>query len=270
MVDSVRQDLRFGARTLRRSPGWFVGVGLTLALGIGLATAVFTIAEALLIRPLPVRAQNGLVVLWGITRDGRTDHFPLLYGDAREFARRTQTLQQVEFFAYGGAQPVPIRIDAGMVRLRRSLVSGGYFDLLGTRPMLGRALRPEDDVRGAAPVAVLSYSAWHRFFGGDPNVVGQQIVLHYDDTRYTIVGVMPRGLDYPQGVDFWTPVVPNSRPLGDQPMYAELNAIGRLRDGMSGRLREAQAELTRFFATTKSGVLGRAWCRARVRARRRR
>jgi len=264
VVESVRQDLRFGARTLRRSPGWFVGVVLTVALGIGLATAVFTIAEALLIRPLPVRAQDQLVVLWGITRDGRTDHFPLLYDDAREFARRAQTLQQVEFFAYGGAQPVPIRIDAGIVRLRRSLVSGGYFDLLGTRPMLGRALRPEDDVRGAAPVAVLSYSAWQRFFGSAPNVVGQQIVLHYDDTRYTIVGVMPRGLDYPQGVEFWTPVVPNSRPLGDQPIYAELNAIGRLRDGMS--VSQAQEEMTRFFARAKSvswGVRGVAHAFAR-------
>ncbi len=264
VVESVRQDLRFGARTLRRSPGWFVGVVLTVALGIGLATAVFTIAEALLIRPLPVRAQDQLVVLWGITRDGRTDHFPLLYDDAREFARRAQTLQQVEFFSYGGAQPVPIRIDAGIVRLRRSLVSGGYFDLLGTQAMLGRALRPEDDVRGAAAVAVLSYSAWQKFFGSAPNVVGQQIVLHYDDTRYTIVGVMPRGLDYPQGVEFWTPVVPNSRPLGDQPIYAELNAIGRLREGMS--VSQAEEEMTRFFATTKSvswGVRGVAHAFAR-------
>ena len=242
---------------MRRSPGWFVGVVLTLALGIGLATAVFTIAEALLIRPLPVRAQDRLVVLWGITRDGRTDHFPLLYGDAREFARRTRTLQRVEFFAYGGAQLVPIRIDAGMVRLRRSLVSGGYFDLLGTQPILGRTLRPEDDVRSAAPVAVLSYGAWQRFFGGASDVVGRRITLHYDDTPYTIVGVMPRGLDYPLGVDVWTPVVPNSRPLGDQPIYAELNAIGRLRDGMS--VSQAQTEMTRFFATTTSvswGVRG--------------
>lgn len=246
----VRQDLRFATRTLRRSPGWFVGVVLTLGLGIGLATAVFTIAEALLIRPLPVRAQDRLVVLWGITRDGRTDHFPLLYGDAREFARRTQTLQRVEFFAYGGAQPVPVRLDAGIVRLRRSLVSGGYFDLLGTRSLLGRALQPEDDRRGARSVAVLSYSAWQRFFGGAADVVGRQFILHYDDTPYTIVGVMPRGLDYPQGVDFWAPVVPSSQPLGDQPIYAELNAIGRLRAGAS--ILQAQEELTRFFETTKS------------------
>src|SRR4029078_1205819 len=158
VVESVRQDLRFGARTLRRSPGWFVGVVLTVALGIGLATAVFTIAQALLLRPLPVRAQDRLVVLWGITRDGRRDHFPFLYRDAREFANRTQTLESVEFFSFGGAQPVPIRFDNGIVPLRRSLVSRVYFTLLGTRPLLGRALRREDDAQGSVPVAVLSYS----------------------------------------------------------------------------------------------------------------
>lgn len=251
---NLRQDLQFAVRTLRRSPGWLTGVVLTLALGIGLATAVFTIAQTLLVRPLAVRAQDRVVVLWGITRDGRTDHFPLLYDDAREFARRAQTLVRVEFFAYGGAQPVPIRLDAGIVRLRRSLVSGGYFDLLGTRPILGRALRPEDDMHGAAPVAVLSYSAWQRLFGGARDVVGRRLVLHYDDTPYTVVGVMPLGLDYPQGVDFWTPVVPNSRPLGDQPIYAELNVIGRLRPGAS--IADAQAEMTRFFASTKAASWG--------------
>ena len=254
MNDLVRQEVRLAARTLMRSRGWLAGVVLTLGLGIGLATAVFTIAQTLLIRPLPIRAQDRVVVLWGITRDGRTDHFPLLYRDALEFARRTQTLERVEFFAYGGAQPVPIRLDAGIVQLRRSLVPGGYFDLLGTRPLIGRALRPDDDARGAAPVVVLSYNAWQRFFGGTRDVIGRRLILHYDDTPYTVVGVMPLGLDYPQGVDFWSPVVPNSGPLGDQPIYAELNAIARLRQGTS--IADAQAELTRFFGTISAAKWG--------------
>ena len=233
------------AKSLRRAPGWTLGVVLTLALGIGLATAVFTIADALLLRPLPVRAPDRVVVLWGITRDGRTDHFPLLYRDALECARRAQTLERVEFFGFGGAQLVPIRFGDGVVRLRRALVSGGYFDLLGTHPLLGRALRAEDDAQGAAPVAVLSHSAWQRFFGGDSNVIGRRMVLQSNNTAYAIVGVMPLGLDHPQGVDFWSPVVPNSGPLGDQPIYAELNVIGRLRAGTS--IGAAREELTRFF-----------------------
>ena len=247
---AVWQNLCHAARTLRRAPGWTLSVALTLAIGIGLATAVYTIADALLIRPLPVRGPDRVVVLWGVTPNGQTDHFPLLYGDAMEYARQTRALERVAFFSYGGALPVPIDLDAGVVRLSRSLVSGEYFDLLGTTPALGRPLRAQDDVRGAIPVAVLSYSAWQRVFGGDPAVIGRRMVLHFDGTSYTIVGVMPQALDYPQGVDFWAPVVPNSGPLGDQPIYAELNAIGRLRPGVS--VSDARLELTRFFATTKS------------------
>ncbi len=246
--------MKRAAKSLRRAPGWSLGVVLTLALGIGLSTAVFTIADALLLRPLPVRAQDRVVVLWGITRDGRTDHFPLLYRDALEYARRAQTLERVEFFGFGGAQLVPIRFGDGVVRLRRALVSGGYFDLLGTRPLLGRALRAEDDTQGAAPVAVLSHSAWQRFFGGDSSVIGRRMLLQSDNTPYTIVGVMPLGLDYPQGVDFWSPVVPNSRALGDQPIYAELNVIGRLRAGTS--IGAAREELTRFFESISAKSWG--------------
>ncbi|HEY2165057.1 MAG TPA: ABC transporter permease, partial [Gemmatimonadaceae bacterium] len=140
-------------------------------IGVGLATAVYTIADALLVRPLPVRAPSRVVVLWGATADGRTDHFPFLYRDALEYARRTRTLDEVAFFGYGGALPVPIDLDVGVVRLRRSLVSGNYFPLLGAAPLHGRALRPLDDVRGAAPVAVLSYAAWQRLFGGDSTAI---------------------------------------------------------------------------------------------------
>ena len=242
---ALREDLRFAVRTLRRAPGWVAGVVLTLGLGIGLATAVFTIADALLLRPLPVRQQDRVAVMWGITRDGRSDHFPLLLADARDFQRRTRTLERAEFFSFGGAMAVDVDLGGGIARMRRSLVSGGYFDLLGARPLLGRALRPTDDMTGAAPVAVLSYSGWQHFFGGASDVVGRQLALHELGVTCRVVGVMPLGLDYPRGVDFWAAVIPSSGPLGDQPIYAELNVIGRLRAGAS--LGDARAELTSFF-----------------------
>ncbi len=167
-MGQVLQNVRVGLRGLRRTPGFAVTAILTLAVGIGLATAVFAVAEALLLRPLPIRDQNRVVVLWGATRDGSVDNFPLLLPDARDFATRVRSLQRVEFFSSGGASLVPIRDGSSVFRLRRALVSGGYFQLLGTRPVLGRALRPEDDVMGAAPVVVLTHSAWQRYFGGDP------------------------------------------------------------------------------------------------------
>lgn len=245
-MEFLLQDIRVGIRGLRRAPGFGLTVILTLALGIGLGTAVFTVAEAFLLRPLPVRDGGRVVVLWGATRDGRFDNFPLLLPDARDFATRVRSLERVEFFSYGGAHLVPIRDGSNVFRVRRALVSGGYFQLLGTAPELGRTLQPEDDVVGAAPVVVLSYGAWQRYFGGDPLVLGKRLVSHDSGVSHSIVGVMPLGLDYPRGTDFWAPVIPNSGPLGDDPVYAELNVLGRLRPGASAA--DARAELTTYFA----------------------
>ena len=244
-MHSVLQNVRVGARSLRRAPGFALTATLTLALGIGLATAVLAVADAFLLRPLPIRDQARVVTLWGATRDGRVDNFPLLLPDAREFAGRARALEDVAFFSYGGAHPVPVRDGSTVFRVRRALVSGGYFALLGARPALGRAIGPEDDVAGAAPVVVLSHGAWQRYFGGDARVLGRSLRMHDTGIAHAIVGVMPPGLDYPRGTEFWAPVLPNARPLGNDPAYAELNALGRLRPGASPGA--ARAELTAYF-----------------------
>src|SRR6266545_3611113 len=199
-------DVRFALRTLRASPGFALTAILTLALGIGPATAVFTVADALLLRRLPVKDQDRLVVLWGQAPDRAFD-YPFTLDEARAFARQTRALAQVAFFAYEGAWPTPIRDGGRISRLRRALVSGEFFDVLGAYPALGRALNAADDVVGAAPVLVLSHGAWQRQFGGDPRVLGRQIVMHHNGVAYTIVGVMPQGLDYPRGADLWAPLV---------------------------------------------------------------
>jgi predicted permease len=246
MTSAMLHQLRFAARGLRRTPGFALVAVLTLAVGIGVATAVFTVAYHVLARPLPVRDEARVVVLWGATSDGRFDNFPLLLPDAREFAARTQSLEHTEFFSYGGAQLVAIRDGGRVYRLRQALVSGGYFDLLGTRPALGRSLRPEDDITGAPDVVVLSHRAWQRYFGGDQDIVGRRLVMHASGAAHTIVGVMPPGMEYPEGTDIWAPVIPSSKPFGDAPIYAELNIVGRLRRGASAA--DARDELTTYFA----------------------
>src|SRR6266487_4537700 len=117
------RDVRYVVRTLRKAPGFTAVAILTLALGIGLATAVFTVADALLLRRLPVRDQDRLVVLWGQAPDRGFD-YPLRLDEAREFARRTRSLAQVAFFGYEGAWPRPIRDGERISRLRGALVSG--------------------------------------------------------------------------------------------------------------------------------------------------
>lgn len=231
-------------RMLRRSPGFAATAVVTLALGIGLATAVFTVADTLLLRRLPVRDQNRLVVLWGEAR-GRDFRYPLRLADARDFARGARSLERAAFVIYYGASPTPVRDGDRITRLRRGFVSGEFFRVLGTQPLLGRALRPTDDVSGAAPVAVLSYGAWQERFGGDAHVLGRRVVTYGDSVAYTIVGVMPRGLDYPRGTDFWAPVAPASVPK-------DVYLLGRLAAGRSGS--DARAELTAYFGRPQASA----------------
>jgi hypothetical protein len=180
----------------------------TLALGIGLSVAVFAVAEALLLRKLPYRDQDRLVVLWGQLADRSAAAWPLELTRAREFARGSRSFERAAFFAYEGAWPQPFRDGDRMTRLRQALVSGEFFAVLDAAPFRGRALRQGDDIIGAAPVVVLSHGAWQRHFGVSDDAVGRQIVLHGNGKAYTIVGVMPLGFGYPVGTDYWAPLVP--------------------------------------------------------------
>ena len=237
------RDLRGALRSLRRTPGFTVTAILTLALGIGLSTAVFTVADALLLRPLPFQEQERLVALWGQTETPRFDNYPLDVDGERDFARQTRTLERVAYFAYEAAWPTTFQDGDHVIRLRRGLVSGNFFDVLGSRPVLGRSLHAQDDVLGAAPVVVLGHAAWRRLFGEDPGVVGRQLLEHATGRTYTIVGVMPPGLELPRGADVWAALVP----ARTQPRDVDL--IGRLRLGVTPVA--ARDELTAWFARTR-------------------
>ena len=254
------QDIRVGVRSLRRTPGFAFVAILTLALGIGLSTAVFTVADALLLRRLPVHDQGRLIVLWG-TRDRAFD-LPLSIADGQEFVRGSRTMERAALFLFNGAWPLPIRDGDQVTRLRRALVSGEFFDVLGVQPVLGRALQSADDVRGAAPVLVLSYAAWQQRFNADPHVLGRQVVMYDDGTPYTVVGVMPQGLDYPKGTDFWAPVVQSMSP--EDLSLMGFYVIGRL--APTATPGSAAAEMTAFFRrpevrTEQRGLSGVWRCR---------
>ncbi|MDQ3696581.1 MAG: ABC transporter permease [Gemmatimonadota bacterium] len=219
---------------------------ITLALGIGLSTAVYTVADALLLRRLPVGDQDRLVVLWGETRDGQFSNFPLALDDIREFELRSRSVEHVAFFAFRGATLTPIRADDRVLPVRTALVSGNFFDVLRSRPAIGRTFRPEDDVVGAAPVLVLSHRAWQQHFGGDSAIIGRSIAMIQTGRSYAIVGVMPRGLEYPRGTDVWAPLTAYSAAGGFLDIISgELDMLARLRPGASPA--QARAELTSFL-----------------------
>ncbi|HEX8724221.1 MAG TPA: ABC transporter permease [Gemmatimonadaceae bacterium] len=247
-LDRIVQRLRLAARSLRRAPGFFVAAALTLALGIGLATAVFTVADAMALRRLPVHDQNRIVVLWARSLDGRYDNYPVY--DAANFARQSRALRQAAYFAWFGSAPIAIHDGGRVSRLRRALVSGNFFSVLGARAALGRALRPADDSPGAAPVAVLSYDAWQQRYGGDPHVLGRPLALYDGVHTYTIIGVMPPGLDYPAGTEFWASIAP-SLPRSAM-KYLGFDIVGRLAPGASPA--DAADQLSAFFTRPHAPV----------------
>jgi predicted permease len=235
--ESLAQDARFAARTLRRSPGFAAAAALTLALGIGASTAMFSVLDGVLLRGLPVRAQDEVVVAWNRAPASDSDHLPLTFRELSDFRERSRAFRGVEGVAYQGAHE-QVLLDAGQpLVVRATWVTGGFLPLLGVVPAHGRVLLPADDAPGAAPTMVISHGLWRRRFGGDPAAVGR--ALEWNGRRFTVVGVMPRGFEYPHGAEAWAPVLPAfPRTLEAQAHPAEVmvfDLVGRLRPGADAR-----------------------------------
>jgi putative ABC transport system permease protein len=236
-------DIKQGIRSFRRALPFTAAIIGILGLGIGLATAVFTVADAVLIRRLPVVDQDRIVVLSGEAPRKGLDNVPLEFSATLEFERRTRTLSRVAFFLYNGAVPITVREGQRISRLQEALVSGNYFDVLGAPPLIGRLLRAEDGVEGAKPVVVLSYRAWQQRFGGAADVPGRQIFIQEYARSYAVIGVAPPGIDYPRGTDAWVALqatIPSSTTK-----YLSLNLLGRLTAGHTAS--DARNEMTAFF-----------------------
>ena len=202
MMDTLLQDLRHALRSLRRTPAFTAPAVLVLALGIGMATAMFTVFRAVVLRDLPVRDPDRIVALW--TFRDPTVKLALIQPQLEGLRRESRTLQDAAGVVHWGAQAIPVTDGDRPLLLKQAMVTANFFDVLGARPALGRLLRREDGFEGAAPVAVISYKAWHQEFRGDPRVLGRRLTTTQDLESYEIVGVGPPGLDYPIGTDYWT------------------------------------------------------------------
>ena len=230
-------DLRYSVRTLVKRPAFTVGAAGALALGIGLTTAVFSVTDAVLLRPLPYAGVNRLVTLQQTNPDNPDDVriSPATYLDWRDASHAFAATAAVRPWSFTfAATDDPVIWPAG-------LVSEGFFELLGVRPMLGRTFVPEDYRPGAERVVVVSHQLWRRQFGADPSIVGQQ--LRFDDVgAMTIVGVMGpdfRWLDRTQLL--WGPY-PMAEPLRQQRAATFVRAIARVRE--TSGLDTARAEAT--------------------------
>ncbi len=185
--DRLAQDVRYGLRQLRHNPGFTLTAVLTLALGIGANTAIFSFVNALVLRPLPISQPDKLVAL---SNTARNRPFPTFsYPNYRDLRDRNDVLSHLLAFRF---VPMSVSYAGANHRIWGHLVSGNYFEALGLQAVHGRLLSPnDDDVPGAHPVAVLSYEAWQTRFGGETGMVGQDVIIN--GRSYTVVGVAPRG-----------------------------------------------------------------------------
>jgi predicted permease len=221
-MDGLLHDLRHAARMLRRSPAFTAVAVLTLALGIGAATVIFSVVDAVVLRPLPFEQPERLVRVWETTPAG--DDFTVSAPNYLDFRERSRAFAELaayrprSFSLTGAGEPE---------RLEGFAASHTLFRLLGTTPALGRTFTADEDRPGGERVAVVSHGLWRRRFGGDPELVGRQVVL--DGERYTVTGVLPPGFRFPEG-DVLVPLAPD--PASDRHDHW-LDVVGRLRPGVT-------------------------------------
>ena len=202
-MSGVLQDVRYALRQLRRSPGFTAVAVLTLALGIGANTAIFSIFNATLLRPLPYKDPGRIVILWStIPRWGFSGPGSLTDSDYVQSQQQNQVFDQIAAFR---GQTSNLTGRGIPERLTGSAATASLFPLLGVPPELGRVFSAEEQLPGRENVVLLSHGLWARRFGSDPDIVGKPITL--DGKSFTVRGVMPARLQFPNEADFWTPMV---------------------------------------------------------------
>jgi putative ABC transport system permease protein len=238
LEEEMFHDIRIGARTLAGDPGFTAIALITLALGIGANTAIFSVVNALILKPLPYANPDRLVWIGEVSPDRPGDFVPGAH--FLEWTEQSETLEQIA--AYNPTSAIltgagePERLDANRV-------SAGFFAALGVRLALGRAFVAQDDLPGAAPVAIISHSLWQRRFGADPNVIGRSIQL--DDKSYTVVGVLPAGFRFSEPFELWIPLALDPKQERGNVMTSILSSFGRLRPGVTRATAESELDTIR-------------------------
>ncbi len=241
MEDEMFQDLRYGVWMLWKNPGFTLVAILTLGLGIGANTAIFSVVNAVLLRPLPYRTPDQLVKVWGSNARQGSQPLTASMPDYLDWRDRNQVFEQMAVFSFVGGSGNLVGGD-GPERVSGLRVSASLFPTLGVDAALGRAFLPEDERAGAEPVIVLSHRLWTARFGSDPKIIGQPVTL--SGRSFTVVGVMPAGFQHPgigaPNTDVWRPLTLDANQMRREARH--LQALGRLKQGIE--LRQAQEGMT--------------------------
>jgi len=236
-----RQDARFALRMMGKNPGFTLAAVLTLGLGIGANSAIFSVVNAVLLKPLPYEHGDRLLVLEQQAPRAGLTNLPFSVADINDYRSQNHTLDAVveyhnmNFILLGRSEPE--RVETGVV-------SWNYFDVFGVKPLFGRSFRPEDEQPGAPAVLMLSYEYWIKSFGGDPNIVNQKFTMN--DKIHTVIGVLPPVPQYPDENDVYMPTV--ACPFRSRPAFIAnrqsrmMQVFGRMKPRLS--VRQSQADLS--------------------------
>src|SRR5437667_295538 len=237
MMDSVLQDLRYALRTLQRAPLFTLVAVLTLGLGIGATTVVFTILNGVVLRPLQYEASDRLFGIWEQNEQGnyRLGSYPAF----RDWRAQSDVFEALAYIR-GSSDLMPGH--DGARRVGAAFVSDEFFEVLRGQPLIGRLFSPDEQRPGGAPVAVLTHALWREAFGGDRRVIGSTIRLNA--ATYTVVGVLPDWFQFPSWAGVYLPlstILPTDRILAQRGFHADSRIVAKLKPAVS--IKQAQAAM---------------------------
>jgi macrolide transport system ATP-binding/permease protein len=235
-AETVGRDLHFALRQWTKNPGFALSAVVVLALGIGVNLTIFGFVDAALLQPLPYASPERLMSV--NESNAESPRWPLSYPDYLDWQRLNKSFRSLDIYNGSGYL---LQTPSGATAVQGERVSGGFFQTLGVRPMLGRDFSPDEDRSGGPNVAILSYGGWLHHFGARRDAVG--LTVNLDNEAYTIIGVLPRTFSFARAGDaeFWVPINTLS-PHEQMRTFYNFWGIGRLRDGVTAR--EALAEMS--------------------------
>jgi len=240
MIENILRDISFSLRVLLKSYAFTIVVVLTLALGIGANTAIFSFANGILLRPLPYLQSERLAVLEETALKRGIDSMSVSFPNYLDWREQNKVFEDIGI--YYGTSRFSLSGAGGPVEIRGSYISQGLFEILRVSPQLGRTFTANEDRPDEDAVVILGHDLWQRSFGGDPNIIGQKIMI--SNRPRTVVGVMPSGFRFPEISELWAPVALTTKTFTRTDHG--VSAIARLKDGVG--FNEAQTEMTNIAA----------------------
>jgi putative ABC transport system permease protein len=243
MIRDLLQDARYGARMLRKSPGLTSVAVLSLALGMGAISTIFSFVNGIMLRPLPYPESERLVIVDETAFKQGIDSMNVSYPNFLDWRAQNQSFEDIGCYTTGG---FIISTGGEPEQLKGAFITQGMFEILRVAPIMGRTFTGDEDQPDHDQVVILSYSLWQRRFGGDPNILGQTLLLN--NRQRVVIGVMPKGFQFPEVADAWGPLALTPK-LFTRTDHGLLS-IGRLKPGVA--LEQAQAEMIQIASNIEA------------------